>query len=200
MLSLHGCVYTICILGAWGNQKVSSDPLKRQLQMVVSLPTASPGSVVLAFPSFSVTSMSICVCSVLFPHTHTLFFRIVILGFILSADLIMLGLFKSSATLHFHLGPQLILVGEFDCRGFISENYRLCWWLLRRARDGTTSASLSSQLNVQISGLFISIHKVSTMNLRKCFHGALYNIVRISCRCALCISSTTIPSLQYLNL
>lgn len=124
------------------------------------------------------------------------FFGIALLGFILSADLIMLGLFKSSATLYFHLGPQLILDGEFDCRGFISENYRLCWWLLRRTRDGTTSASLCYHLSVQISGLFISIHIVSTMNLRKRSHGALYNIVRISCRCALCISSTTIPSLQ----
>lgn len=78
-------------------------------------------------------------------------FGIAILGFILSADLIVLGLFKSSATLHSHLGPQLILDGEFDCRDFISENCRLCWWLLRKARDGTTSASLSSQLSVQIS-------------------------------------------------
>lgn len=199
MLSLHGCVYTICILGAWGNQTKVSDPLKWQLQMVVSLPTASPDSVVLAFPSFSVTSMSICVFS--FISSPPPLFGIAILGFILSADLIVLGLFKSSATHHSHLGPQLILDGEFDCKDFISENCRLCWWLLRKARDGTTSASLSSQLSVQISGLFISIHIVSTMNLRRHSHGALYiYIVRISYRCALCISSTTLPSLQYLNL
>lgn len=77
--------------------------------------------------SFILSNLYVHMCMFSFISLPPSFFGIALLGFILSADLIMLGLFKSSATLHFHLGPQLILDSEFDCRGFISENYRLCW-------------------------------------------------------------------------